>query len=91
LIASFAIDNIFVYHGRIDSYYVSPIINGLSDHEAQYLVLRDVFHLHKNKKLSFRTRIISKEATTEFQNMLMNENWDEVLQQKEINEGFNVF
>jgi hypothetical protein len=67
------------------------MINGLSDHEVQYLVLSDAFNHHKNKNQTCRTRIISKETTTEFQNMLINENWNEVLLQKEINKGFNMF
>ena len=48
-VSSSAFDNIFVDHGRINSYYTSPIINGLSDHEAQYLVLSKVFNQNKNK------------------------------------------
>jgi hypothetical protein len=57
-ISSSAID-----HGRIKS-HISPVINGLPDREAQYLVSSDVFNHHKNKKQSFRTKIISKEAIT---------------------------
>jgi len=73
---SSAFDNIFVYCGRINSHCLLPIINGLSDHEAQYLVLNYVFNLHKDKKQSFRTRTLPKEAITEFQNTLINENLD---------------
>jgi hypothetical protein len=69
-VSSSAVDNIFIDHGRIKSHYVSPVINGLPDYEAQYLVLSDVFNHHKNKQQSFRTKIISKEAITEFQNLL---------------------
>jgi len=49
-----------------------------------------VFSHHKNKQQSFRTKIISTEAIIEFQNML-HENWDEVLQQTDVNKGFNIF
>jgi len=48
-LVSSAFDNVFIDHGRINSYYTSPIINGLSDHEAQYLVLSNVFNYNKNK------------------------------------------
>jgi hypothetical protein len=65
-----AIDNIFVDCGRIKSHYLSLVINGLPDLEAHYLVLNDVFNHHKNKQQSFRTKVISKEAITEFQNLL---------------------
>ena len=34
---------------------------------------------------------MSKEAITDFQDMLRLENWGESLQQKDINKGFNIF
>jgi endonuclease/exonuclease/phosphatase family metal-dependent hydrolase len=46
-VSSFAIDNIFVDHGRINSCYVLP--HGLSEHEAQYFVLSNVYNHHRNK------------------------------------------
>lgn len=91
MVYSFAFYNIFVDYGRINSHYVLHIINGLSEHEAQYLVLNNVFNHHKDKKQQFRTRTIPKEAITAFQNMSINENWDEVLQYKDVNKGFNIF
>jgi hypothetical protein len=69
-VSSSATDNIFVDHGRIKPHYVSPVINGFPDYEAQYLVLSDVFNHHKNKQQSLRTKIMSNEAITEFQNLL---------------------
>jgi hypothetical protein len=77
----------FVDYGRINSHRISCIINGLFDQEVHYLVFNYVFSHHKQ---SFRTKIISNEAITEFQNML-NKNWDEVLQQTDVNKGFNIF
>ena len=53
---SSAFDKIFVKCHRINSHYVLPIINGLSDHEAEHLVLNDVFNYDKDKKQSFTTR-----------------------------------
>jgi hypothetical protein len=35
-----AIDNIFIDNTRLQSCIVSPIVNGLSDHDAQYLILK---------------------------------------------------
>jgi hypothetical protein len=37
-----AIDNIFVDSIRFSSTSTSPIINGLSDHDAQYLMINNV-------------------------------------------------
>jgi hypothetical protein len=73
-VSIFAVDNIFVDHGRINSHHVPP--HGLSDHEAQYLVLSNAYNHHKNEKQSFRTGLIYKEAITYFYSMLINKNWD---------------
>jgi hypothetical protein len=35
--------------------------------------------------------MMSKEAITDFQDMLRLENWGESLQQKDVNKGFNIF
>jgi hypothetical protein len=37
-----AIDNIFVDSIRFSSTGTSPIINGLSDHDAQYLMINNI-------------------------------------------------
>ena len=36
--SSTATDNIFVANSRPESSYTSPIINGLSDHDSQFLI-----------------------------------------------------
>jgi len=65
-VSSSAIHNPIVDHSWINSHYIYPVINDLSDNEVHYLVLSNVFNHHKNKKQSFRNTIISKEAITEF-------------------------
>jgi hypothetical protein len=37
-----AIDNIFIDITRLDNYFIRPIINGLSDHDAQSITLNTV-------------------------------------------------
>jgi hypothetical protein len=40
--SSIEIDNIFVNSIRFNSSSTSPIINGLSDHDAQYLMFNNI-------------------------------------------------
>ena len=42
-VSSSAIDNIFISYTRINSFQVLFLFNGLSDHEAQYLSVNNVF------------------------------------------------
>ena len=51
-ISSTAIDNIFIDVSQFDSYTVSPVTNGLSDHDAQLLKISTKYTLvpiHKFK------------------------------------------
>jgi len=40
--SSTMIDNIFIDNSKIPNYTVSPFFNGLSDHDAQLLIIKDV-------------------------------------------------
>jgi len=42
-VSSSAIDNIFIDYSRKNSFIVFSLINGLSDHEAQYLCVNNIF------------------------------------------------
>jgi len=37
-----AIDNIFINVSKFDDYIISPLINGLSDHDAQLIMINDI-------------------------------------------------
>jgi hypothetical protein len=52
IISATAIDNIFIDVSQFESYTVAPIINGMSDHDAQLLIIStDYSHvpIHKFK------------------------------------------
>jgi len=51
---------------------VLPLINDLSDHDSQYLVLNNIFGSHKSNELSIKKRIIPKDAISTFIAMLNN-------------------
>jgi len=57
---------------KIILFEVFRLINDLSDHDAQYLVLNNIFKSHKSNKLSIKKRIIPKDAIATFIAMLNN-------------------
>jgi hypothetical protein len=61
----------------IDKY---PIINGLSDHEAQILVIENIV-LTKQRNNITTKRDINDQSILEFQFLLSHENWEESFQQ----------
>jgi hypothetical protein len=50
------IDNIMIDISRINSFHVPSINNALSDHDAQYLVLNDVFTKSRGANTLHRCR-----------------------------------
>jgi hypothetical protein len=68
-------DNIFVDSIRFSSSSTSPIINGLSDHEAQYLNIATAGNLIPLKQ---RTRKVNNETIMQFQLLLKSETWESV-------------
>ena len=59
---STAIDNIFVDNSRLGSTITLPLINGLSDHDAQLLTINNIYAATKKVSLKQRTRIINSET-----------------------------
>jgi hypothetical protein len=74
------IDNIFIDRSRINSSETSPISNGLSDHEAQYLVINNFFNHTKQSLPAIITPRINEENIAEFLYKLSKENWEKYIQ-----------
>jgi hypothetical protein len=70
---------------------VFPVIYGLSDHDAQYLITNNVGNCRKNKSALINGRIISESSILTFKEMLSNESWDRVFSNVDVNKFFNVF
>ena len=92
---SSAIDNIFVVKSRMQSYEIFPLLNALSDHEAQCIILNKFFPetevmngKHKNK---CKVRLIVSETVSYFQEQLLQESWENVFYTKDVNSSFNKF
>jgi hypothetical protein len=64
--SSTAIDNIFVDSIRLNSSSTSPIIHGLSDHDAQLLTINNIVAAVNLIPLKQRTRKINNDTIMQF-------------------------
>jgi antitoxin component of RelBE/YafQ-DinJ toxin-antitoxin module len=84
-----AIDNIFVDCIRFSSSSTSPIINGLSDHDAQYLMINNIAAAGNLMPFKQRTRKVNNETIMQFQFLLKSETWESVHKDNDANNKFN--
>jgi len=84
-----AIDSIFVNNAQLHQCNILPIHNGLSDHDTQCLLLKNLFI--KKKKLSgkYKTRLFTTDAIGHFQKLLLEETWETGYQKHDVNSIFN--
>jgi hypothetical protein len=71
------IDNIFIDNSKLENYTVEPLINGLSDHEAQLIEINDI-DLQCGSQQYQTVRKIDKYTVTDFVTKLSYETWDTV-------------
>jgi hypothetical protein len=76
------IDNIFIDINKL-RFSTKPLINGLSDHDAQIIVLYDIL-CSSNKHQPTYSRIIDEPSSLNFLNMLSCENWESILQETDV-------
>jgi hypothetical protein len=83
-----AIDNVFIDVSGFHDYVVTPFPNGLSDHDAQILVLRAL-----NPGLLPGTKFVRKvdQQTSDFTLALSNESWSNIFHTDDINLMYNYF
>jgi hypothetical protein len=88
--SSASIDNVFIDISRFKNITVSPVSNGLSDHEGHVLTL--VLPLPQLIEYQFYTyRKINTFTVTDFLNQLSYENWEEVFGESNVDQIFNAF
>jgi hypothetical protein len=88
--SSTAIDNIFIDVSLFESYTLTPITNGLSDHEAQFLKISTEYTLAPICK--FKTvRKINKYTISDFIDKLSCKSWDTIFNSEDVNAMFNSF
>jgi hypothetical protein len=69
---------------------VYPIINGLSDHDAQNLIIQDIFKQKRIKSYS-NICIINDVSIADFNNRLSYESWEDVINVKDVNKNTFLF
>jgi mRNA deadenylase 3'-5' endonuclease subunit Ccr4 len=80
-----AIDNIFIDFSRLNSFQVFPFINGLSDNEAQYLCINNIFKCQSGINTLVKKRLITKSGVPTFIELLKIESWDTGILGNKIN------
>ena len=83
-----AIDNIFTDTSKLGNYIISPIINGLSDHDAQFITLHS--NIPRPPSKNYRLiRNINDHTINDFLTKLSCETWDTVFSTDDVNIIFN--
>jgi hypothetical protein len=90
-VSNSAIDNIFIDYTRTNSFLVFSLIDGLLDHEAQYLCVNNIFDQQTGNFRLVKKRLITKSSVPVFIEMLKNQSWDNIINHTNVNESFNLF
>jgi hypothetical protein len=88
--AASLIDNIFIDYTQTGKYLVYPSINGLSDHDAQLIIIKDIYlQMHKQKIST--VRIFNDRCLFISKCKLSYETWDDVFSSNDVDTIFNSF
>jgi hypothetical protein len=85
-----AIDNIFINTVKFNDFIVHPLINGVSVHDAQIIVLHDIFIQNESNYFYF-TRKFNKSLALDFKTKLTYESCDSVFSYNDVNLSFIKF
>jgi len=85
-----AIDNVFIDTSTIEKCDLYPLINGLSDHDAQ-LLISNMGQKKEKECYTYTKRKINKHTIADFQLKLRHEIWKLLLDGNDVNKIFNSF
>jgi len=85
-----AIDNIFIGKVKYENYSIHPMVNGLSDHNAQIITINDIT-VDKRMGQTQSIRKFNKFSISQFAVNLSYENWDNVFIGEDLDTVFNTF
>ena len=85
-----AIDNIFIDKVKYEHYSIHPLVNGLSDQDAQIITINNVT-VDKRISKTQSIRKLDKCSISQFAVNLSYENWDSVFIEEDVNTVFNSF
>jgi len=88
--SSTAINNIFIDKFKNTNFTIKPLSNGLSDHDAQILILHDT-KIQNLKAHNYTKRLINEFTISEFKLNLSYESWDAFFTEDNVDSIFNSF
>jgi len=84
------IDNIFIDTFKFSNFTVYPSINGLSDYDAQSIILHKILEQNSNTYIYYN-RKIDKWSIIDFNTKLIYELWKDIFTENDVNTIFNNF
>ena len=84
------IDSIFINIDKLNNYSIFPVINGLSDHDAQSLIIHDLLN-YKPRSTFHYFRKLNELEKAKFNIKLSYESWNQVFDSNYVNTCFNNF
>jgi hypothetical protein len=88
--SSSAIDNLFINTLKFSNFSLNPIINGLSDHDVQILIICNIFEKNGNNYF-YVNRKFDKYSINDFSIKLSHESWEDIFSENNVNIIFNNF
>ena len=88
--SSTAIDNFFIDKYKNSNFTISPLLNGLSDHDAQILILNNL-EIQNSRVGYYTKRLINEITMSEFKLNLSYVSWDEIFTEENVDIMFNSF
>lgn len=88
---STATDSNIIDYTEINPFKISHLINGLSDHNAQRLILTNVSTTNRALSTAYRARLITMNFISTILDILSSESCENVYEHAEINKTFNIF
>ena len=89
VITPFKIDNILINTTKYN-FTIYPMINGMSDHDAQIIILYDITMVNDSSHFYF-TRKLNETSVLDFNLKLSYESWEDVFSHDDIHLNFNNF
>jgi hypothetical protein len=87
---STAIDNIFIDKTKNNDYTIEPTINGLSDHDAQVLVLHNIKIINQETPFTIK-RLINSDTIAQFKLNLSYESWSDTFTEEDVDSNLKKF
>jgi hypothetical protein len=83
-------DNIYIDKIHTGRYIACPVINGLSDHDAQLIKLENIFMVKKANEVKI-VRNFNTYSIRNFKIKLSEQTWNNIFDESDVNKMFNNF